>query len=172
VLEQKELRMKWLLIAAVSLASLLILIIAIGALLPKKHTVSRTVALHHPAEAVWNLISGPPTWRPDITNYQLLPMHDGHPMWRETDKHGQSITYEAIESVPLRRLVTQIADPKLPFGGTWVYEIVPAGDSSTLTITENGEVYNPLFRFVSRFIMGQTATLDAYLKALSAKLDS
>jgi hypothetical protein len=46
------------------------------------------------------------------------------------------------------------------------------GDSCTLTITEHGEVYNPLFRFVSRFIMGQTATLDAYLKALNANLGS
>jgi hypothetical protein len=40
----------------------------------------------------------------------------------------------------------------------------------TLTITENGEVYNPLFRFVSRFIIGQTATMDGYIKALNAKL--
>jgi uncharacterized protein YndB with AHSA1/START domain len=164
--------MKWILIAAVSLAGLLILVIAIGAALPKKHSVTRTVSLHCRAEAVWNLISGPPTWRPDVTNYQELPTHEGHRIWRETDKHGQSITYEAIESVPPRRLVTQIADKTLPFGGTWVYEIVPAGDSCTLSITENGEVYNPLFRFVSRFIMGQTATLDAYLKALSAKLSS
>jgi hypothetical protein len=93
-------------------------------------------------------------------------------MWRETDKHGQTITYEAIESIPPHHLVTRIADPNLPFGGTWTYEIVPAGSSCTLTITENGEVYNPLFRFVSRFIMGQTATLDAYLKALNVKLGS
>jgi hypothetical protein len=164
--------MKWVLIAAVSLAGLLILIVAIGALLPKKHTVSRTVSLHHPAEAVWGLISGPATWRPDVTNYQELPAHESHRVWRETDKHGQSITYEVIESVPPRRLITQIADKTLPFGGTWVYEIVATGDSCTLIITEHGEVYNPLFRFVSRFIMGQSATLDAYLKALNAKLGS
>jgi len=93
-------------------------------------------------------------------------------MWRETDKHGQTISFEAVESVPPRRLVTKIADAKLPFGGTWVYEIVPAGDSCTLTITENGEVYNPLFRFMSRFIIGQTATIDRYLDALKAKLGS
>jgi hypothetical protein len=60
----------------------------------------------------------------------------------------------------------------LPFGGTWVYEIVPEGDSCTLTITEHGKVYNPLFRFVSRFIMGHTATIDSYLAALNAKLSS
>lgn len=162
--------MKWLLIGAVSLAGILIVIVIVGALLPQKHTASRSIALHHPADRVWALISGPPTWRPDVTSYQELPPHEGHRMWRETDKHGQTIPFEALESVPPRRMVTKIADAKLPFGGTWTYEIVPAGDSCTLTITENGEVYNPLFRFASRFIIGQTATIDRYLDALKAKL--
>lgn len=161
--------MKWLLIVALSLAGLLILIVIIGALLPQKHRDSRTVSLHQPAEAVWSLISGPPTWRPDVKNYQELPPHEGRRMWRETDKQGQTITYEALESVPPRRLVTRIADPNLPFGGTWTYELVPGDHSCTLTITEDGEVYNPLFRFVSRFVIGHTATLDAYLKGLKEK---
>ncbi len=162
--------MKWLLLVVLVLAGILVLIIVIGALLPKKHTVSRSVSLRQPAETVWSLISGPPTWRPNVRNYEELPAHDGHRMWRETDKSGQTITYEAIESAPPRRLVVRIADPTLPFGGTWTYDIAPAGQSCSLTITEDGEVYNPLFRFVSRFIIGQTATLDAYTKALNAKL--
>jgi hypothetical protein len=33
-------------------------------------------------------------------------------------------------------------------------------------ITEDGEVYNPVFRFVSRFILGHTRTMDFYLRAL------
>lgn len=164
--------MKWLLIVALSLAGLLILIVVIGALLPRKHTVSRTVSLHQSPETVWRLISGPPDWRPDVLKYEELPSHEGRRMWRETDKHGQAITYEAIESTPPRRLVTQIADPKLPFGGTWTFEIVPNGDSCLLTITENGEVYNPLFRFISRFVIGHTASLDGYLKSLNAKLSN
>jgi len=162
--------MKWLLFVALALAGILVLIIVIGAFLPKKHTVSRTVSLRQPAEAIWTLISGPPTWRSDVHSYEELPAHEGHRMWRETDKHNQTITYEAIESTAPRRLVVRIADPTLPFGGTWTYDITPAGQSCSLTITEDGEVYNPLFRFVSRFIMGQTATLDAYIKALNAKL--
>jgi len=164
--------MKWLLVVALTLAGLLILIVVIGTLLPKKHNVSRTSSVHASPEAVWSLISGPPNWRPDVSSYQELPPQNGHRMWRETDKHNQTITYEAMESTPPRRLVTRIADPKLPFGGTWTYEITSAGDGSTLTITEDGEVYNPIFRFVSRFIMGQSATLDAYMKALHAKLGS
>ena len=164
--------MKWLLIVVLAIAAILILIVIIGALLPQKHTVSRSISLHQSADNVWALISGPPTWRPDVASYQELPPHDGHRMWNETDKHGQTIAFEAVESAPPRLLVTRIADKKLPFGGTWTYEIVPAGDSCTLTITENGEVYNPLFRFVSRFIIGQTATMDRYLRALKAKIGS
>jgi hypothetical protein len=164
--------MKWLLIVVSSLAGLLILIVIIGALLPQKHRVSRTISVPQPPEVVWNLVSGAPTWRADVRNYEELPPQEGHRMWRETDKHAQTITYEALESQPPRRLVTRIADPKLPFGGTWTYEIAPAASGCSLTIIEDGEVYNPLFRFVSRFIMGHTATIDAYLKAVHEKLRS
>lgn len=164
--------MKWLLIIVLSLVAIVLIIVLIGALLPQKHHVSRTVSLHQRVEVVWNLISGPPNWRPDITNYQELPPHDGHRMWRETDKHGQTITYETVESSAPRRLVVRIADPKLPFGGTWTYDLAPSDSGCSLTITEDGEVYNPLFRFVSRFIMGHTATIDSYVKAMQQKLGS
>lgn len=66
----------------------------------------------------------------------------------------------------------RIADPNLPFGGTWTYDLVPGDQACSLTVTEDGEVYNPLFRFVSRFIIGHTATIDSYLKALQTKLAS
>jgi len=162
--------MKWLLIVALVFAGILILVIAVGSMLPRKHTAARTVKLGQPADRAWAVISGPPTWRPDVKQYQELPPVEGRRTWRETDKHNQTITYELVESVPPRRLVTRIADPKLPFGGTWTYEIVPEGQTCTLTITEDGEVYNPLFRFVSKFILGHTATIDGYMKALKAHL--
>jgi Polyketide cyclase / dehydrase and lipid transport len=162
--------MKWLLIIVLLLAGILVLIIVIGALLPQKHRVARTITLQQPVEVVWNLISGPPNWRPDVRGYEELPQHEGRRIWRETDKHGQTITFEAIESFPPRRLVTRIADPNLPFGGTWTYDLVPRESSCLLTITEDGEVYNPLFRFISRFIMGHTSTIDGYMHGLQEKL--
>ena len=30
----------------------------------------------------------------------------------------------------------------------------------------DGEIYNPVFRFMSRFVLGQTRTMGAYLRAL------
>jgi hypothetical protein len=66
--------------------------------------------------------------------------------------------------------VTVIADKGIPFGGSWDYRIIPEGAGSRITITENGEVYNPIFRFVSRYVIGHTATLDKYLSALATKV--
>jgi hypothetical protein len=89
-------------------------------------------------------------------------------VFREEGADG-AILYEVDSAVPDRLLVTRIADRSLPFGGKWTYELIPSGDSTTLRITEDGEVYNPLFRFVSRFVMGHHATIDQYLGDLARK---
>jgi hypothetical protein len=72
--------------------------------------------------------------------------------------------------VPDRMLVGRIANTDLPFGGAWTYELTPAGEGlTTLRITEDGEVYNPIFRFVSRFVMGHEATMKQYLGAVGTR---
>src|SRR5262249_3112657 len=81
-----------------------------------------------------------------------------------------TITYVTDLFEPPRRLIARIADENLAFGGSWEYRVEPAGaTASTITIIERGSVYNPIFRFVSRFLMGHTATIDAYLRALGRK---
>ena len=37
-------------------------------------------------------------------------------------------------------------------------------------MTENGEVYNPIFRFMSKFFLSQTETIDTYMADLKRKL--
>ena len=75
--------------------------------------------------------------------------------------------FERLERPSL--LVARIADPSLPFGGTWTYRIVPAAAGSQVTITEDGEVYNPFFRFMSRFVFGHAATIEEFVKNLEAR---
>ena len=84
---------------------------------------------------------------------------------RTLPEHGGDgdILFEVAERVPDRRLVTRIADPSLPFGGRWTFELAPAAGGTELRITEDGEVYNPIFRFVSRFVMGYSHSTDRYL---------
>ena len=148
-----------------------LIVVVVGYMLPVKHVA--TVAARVPAtpEQVWAVLSDVaayPTWRGDVTSVEMLPADSGHVAWRE---HGKSdaISFAMEQAERPRRLVTRITDKSLPFGGTWEYIVTPDGAGSHVQITEHGEVYNPVFRFVSRFIMGHTATASAYLKALGAR---
>lgn len=166
--------MKWLLLVGVAVVALILIVVVIGALLPKDHTVTRSVRLRQPPAAIWQAITDYtkfPEWRHDVERVEPLPASDVKAGWVEYVKGAGRIPLAITESVPEKRLVTHIADPNLPFGGDWIYEITPAADGtgSTLRITENGSVRNPIFRFVSRFIFGLSATMDNYLKELGAK---
>ncbi len=156
--------MKWLIYGGLAVVIIPAIVVLIGAALPKEHVAMRTIQLRAPASDVFALIAGPSDWRG--LKYELLT--ESPLKWRETDSSGDAITYERVETTAPRRIVNRIADPTLPFGGSWTYEIAPSESGSQLTITENGEVNNPLFRFVSRFIMGHTATIEKYQRDVAA----
>ena len=109
-----------------------------------------------------------PSWRSDVAAVQLLATSP-RLRWTEQGPEG-SITFEVAEFSPPAKLVSRIADADLPFGGTWTYDLRGAGGETTLTITERGEVYNPVYRFVSRFVLGHRATIDRYLSDLERAL--
>ncbi|HEX4682256.1 MAG TPA: SRPBCC family protein [Gemmatimonadaceae bacterium] len=167
--------MKWLLIIAAVVVAVVALVVVVGALLPRDHVAARTARIPAPAAAVWDAITDVgafPRWRKDVTRVEQLPATPTGPSWREFSSSG-AITMVIDVAEPPRRLVSRIADPHLPFGGWWEYVITPDGpDASVVAITEHGSVYNPVFRFVSKFIMGHTATIDAYLRALGSRFDA
>jgi uncharacterized protein YndB with AHSA1/START domain len=157
------------------IAGLLLLVIliicAIGYMLPKAHVASVSARLAASPDSLWTSltdVSAFPKWRPGVSRVELLPDENGQRGWREVANHD-AVTYRVVESVPPRRLVTRISDQNLPYGGSWTYDLAPDGSGTRLTITENGEVYNPIFRFVSRFIMGYTSTMESVLRALATK---
>lgn len=164
---------KWFLIGIGTLFSLIAVVYVIGMLLPQDHRATVTFDVARSTEEVWQYITYVdrfPTWRPDVDNVQMLPPRDGLPAWTEYGSGGGLPLY--VESMdPQRRLVVRIGEG-LPFGGTWTYELVPAGPTATrLTITEDGEVYSPIFRFVGRFFIGYDATLKRYRDALIEAVD-
>ena len=164
--------MKWVWITLGVIAALIAAAMLIGWLLPETHRASRQATFQTSPETVWALITnveGFPSWRSDLTSVQRLPERDGRPVWIEEGSNGR-ITLAVERSEAPRLLVTRIADPDLPFGGTWTYEISPAAGGSTLTITEDGVIYNPFFRVMARFVFGYESTLAAYLRAAEAGL--
>lgn len=164
--------LKWLGIVVVVLVVFVAAVFAAGSMMPQNHTASRTARLSQPPESVWTVITNIPafpSWRKDVAVTEQLPSRNGKVVWRETSRSRNALTYEAETAERPRHLVTRITDKGLPFGGSWDYVIVPDGSGSRITITEHGEVYNPIFRVVSR-VMGHTSTIDAYLESLAAKL--
>jgi len=159
--------MKILLIVAVVVAALILMVVVIGAALPKHHTATRTAFIRATPEAVFRFISGPQDWRTDLAKTSAQE-ENGRTLIRETDKRGQTITYEVVDSRPPTLLKRTIRDKSLPFGGSWTWEIQPQQGGCSVTIIEDGEVFNPVFRFVSRFVIGHTRTIDSYLAMLSS----
>lgn len=79
------------------------------------------------------------------------------------------MTLITTESKPPTRMVRELTDLDGPFSGRWEIDIVPTPEGSKITITEIGKVTNPLFRFVSKFIIGHTTFMEKYLRGLAAK---
>jgi len=163
--------MRWILWIVAGLAVLALVVAVVGAMLPKAHVASRTARVAMPPDALYALLADVDhyqAWRPDVKSLQRLPDRDGKPAWIE-DVGGMKIPlhFELLERPS--RLVSRIDGPDLPFGGAWVYEIAPAPGGSNLTITEQGEVSNVIFRFMSRFVFGHHATMDGFIKNLQAK---
>ena len=163
--------MAWVLYLLAGLAGLILLLAIAGSLLPKGLSATRRATYRQPAAAVWSAITDIdrfPTWRSDLSSVERLPDREGRPVWREKGRNG-AMTLEQVEASPPRRFVGRIADKNLPFGGTWTYELTETAGSTTLAITEDGEVYNPIFRFLARFVFGHSATMEKYLRDLGKK---
>ena len=165
--------MKLLIYIVVGIVGGLVLLVGvmavIGSMLPKKHDVSRSISLRKSPPEVYAVIrdfSSSPKWRADVKQVDVEPSPGGPVYFREVAKHG-TVNYELTEDVPAQRMVTKIRDTDLGYGGQWTYTLSPENGGTRVTIREDGEVSNVHFRFMSRYIFGQTSTIDSYLTSLA-----
>jgi len=156
-------------------AALLVVVVVItiyGATLPLKHAAASMARYKQTPEALWAAISDIPglvTWRRGVTGVERQPDRDGHPVWLVHDDH-HAMPLIVAETEPNKWLKTVIpADADLPFGGTWAWQISPADEATVVTIIEEGEIYNPLFRALADLVFGYHGTLNETLEDLGRK---
>jgi hypothetical protein len=145
--------MRWIVLVVGGLVVLVAVVAIVGSMLPRNHVASRTLRVRRPPQDAWTAIT------------QAMAASD--------------VPTDIVESDPPRRLVSKVKDTEKMFGGTWTVAVAPldpsthttgSGQASSgragamITITEDGWVANPIFRFVSRFVMGHHATMDGMLK--------
>jgi hypothetical protein len=133
--------MKWVMIGLALIVGLVVVVAVIGSMMPREHVASRTLRVRRAPAEVW----------PVITSLAA----------------ASSVPVDVLERDPPRRLVSRVKETEKNFGGTWTIVIAPVPDGSTLTITEDGWVANPIFRFVSRAVIGHHSTMDGLLKQVA-----
>ncbi len=165
--------MKWVLIGGCVILGLVALVLVVGLCIPRTHRASRSVRIAKPIGEVWQAVhdaARQPEWRKDVQNVAILPLQDGKMVVRELNDFG-TLTYIYEVDEPPHRLVGRLLDEGQGYGGSWTYELVPEAGGTRVTVTEDGWISNPFFRFMARFIFGYDATLDRYLVALGRRFD-
>ena len=95
--------MKWILFGIGALAALVGIVAAVGSMLPRNHTASRTLRVSRPPADVWTAVIAATA--------------------------ASSVPVDVVESHPPSRLVTRVKETEHMFGGTWTIAI--AADPST-----------------------------------------
>jgi hypothetical protein len=137
-----------------------------GSRVPVEHTVTDAEVIPASQEKVWSLITdtaSQPNWRTGLKAVSPLPGENGATCWAEVTSGMTMPLCADVREAPVRQVV-RIADPKLPFGGTWTYVLEPAGENATkVTITENGTTGPAMWRFVDHYILHEDGEIKQYL---------
>ena len=137
--------MQWVVIGVAVVTGIVAVVAIVGSLLPRYHLASRTLHVRRPVAEVWPVII-------ELTETSSVPV-------------------DVLERIPPYRLVSRVKDTEKAFGGTWTIAIAATPHGSTLTITEDGWVANPIFRVISRLVIGHHATIDAMLKKVAKRFN-
>ena len=156
----------------VAIIAMVGIVALVGSRLPVGHVASRSAVIGAPSDVVFKTMTdfgSAPTWRSGVKSVTVTTNSaTGRQRVVEDAKTGR-MTMEVEQLVPPTRFVTRIVDESLPYGGAWAHALEAQGNSTRVTITEHGEVYNPIFRFIAKYFIGHTGTMDAYLTDLGRK---
>jgi hypothetical protein len=161
----------WIVLAIVGgFVALLVLLALLGLRLPRDHKATVSARFERGAAELFAHVADParwPSWNQGVKKVERLPDVNGREAWLFHDRNGKLPSVVLERTAPsdgaAGRFVTEISDPKLPFGGRWIWQI---GADGVVTITEDGEIRNPLFRFLARYVFGYTSTAEATLRSL------
>lgn len=160
---------KWLLIIFTVPIALIAGVYIIGALLPADHVATSESQIAAPiADVAQHIrhVERHPEWRSNVDRVEIVERANGRLTYREIGENRILFDFQEIETDT--HFESTIADPGLPFGGSWTIRLVADGDETNVQITERGTVSDPLFRFFSTIIFGHHGTMNAYLEDLEA----
>lgn len=163
--------MRWVVWIVAGLVTIVVALYGVGWALPSEHVArAERLVAKSPDEIAQRIrdVRGYERWRG--VKVEVLSEEAGRVRYRETGR-DETISFEIREEPGGRRFTSTILDQDLPFDGSWTIDLAPVGEATRVAIEERGRVKDPLFRVLSRFVFGHTATMEAYLDALAAASD-
>jgi uncharacterized protein YndB with AHSA1/START domain len=160
----------WILLLMGLVVSLIVAMIVGGMVTPRKHVAGRVLQLQASPEKVWEKISNVAEyaeWRDDVMSVDARTDSNGVLTWTEIG--GKSLSYAAVTNEPPHRFTSRITDEDLGYSGEWQFVLTPSGSGTRLTITEHGEVPNPVMRFIGS-LMGHAGSIERYMRHLALSL--
>jgi hypothetical protein len=150
----------------------------IGTSIPIWHSTKCKIDVSAPADALFGAIAddgSSASWRPELRSVKLVSGSGPTSVWRETYKSGQVLTLRTNSRgfAPGRLVVREIPfDPSLGFDGIWEFDVGKSGQhggQTRVAINEQGHIYNPVFRFLTKYVFGYTSSIRTYLTDLGSK---
>lgn len=158
--------MKWIL----GLLGLVVLAVAVCIgigyfLVPVDHVASVRAVYAAERDAVWATVSnleGWSQWHEDIDAMERQPDRDGKPYWVMVASWGDMPQYVEESAAPAKLVTVIPEDADIGYVGSWTWELEEVDGGTAVTITERGSVSSPIFRFISRYVMGYHASMRTF----------
>ena len=166
----------WLGVACGALVGAVAAMTLLGWLMPSRYVASQSLLLPVPIADAWTTLvdyPGHTAWRRGLTAVDRLPDAESTEVWRES--FGRSTTRTTtIEAHSPSSLVRQFDVEGGSIRRRWEFALEPvvSPGNTRITLTEFGEIRNPLRRFVVRFITGRSTTLKDFLRDLAHRFDA
>ena len=164
--------MYWILFVMGAMVAVVLALLVGGLVTPRKHVASRSILLRVAPELVWSTVHDVARyaeWRHEIEDSSVVDAEQPQLRWREISTRG-SVTFGVIVDQPPHRLAARILDDDLPYAGEWTWQVDVVADGTRVTITERGEIGNPIIRFFGAHLTGYTRSIDMYLNGLARHL--
>ena len=163
--------MYWILFVMGVLVAVVAALVTGGLATSRAYDVTRSMVVKAPRDIVWRTIRSVyeyAEWRPGLTESEMSVGDDGEE-WRESTR-TRSMRFGVTVDEPPSRFGARILDDDLGFTGDWLWTLEPSGNDTRVTLTERGEIGNPISRFIAAHMRGHTKTVDEMLTALAARV--
>jgi hypothetical protein len=159
---------------AMSSAVGLVAVYAWGMSVPEHYAATVVAQVPGDPVTVFAALSDPerrPQWAPGVARIgQVSDDLLGRPVWRELDPTNDRFEFSVVSAEFPVWCTTTTKPEEIGVAATWTWTVAPAGTGTAVTLSEEGEISNPLFRGIWALRYGAYQQVEQDLAALSRHL--